>query len=109
MGISNSKANLQLELLSEGEVIQLKTQNTAWHRYSDLEPFERLMKVIRYIAHHPFQTNTKVETDSSSKRKTQKDLIENLQTEANLIGHSLDSLQRDIEKVLKPLWNFTPV
>lgn len=102
LGISNPKANLQLELLSEGEVSQLKTQNIAWHRYSDLEPFERLMKVIRYIAHHPFQTNPKVETDSSSKRKTQKDLIEKLQTETNLIGHSLDSLQRDIEKVLKP-------
>ncbi|MEG4022485.1 WYL domain-containing protein [Microcoleus sp. S13C4] len=64
------------------------------HAYSDLEPFTRLLKIIRFIIHHPFLPN--------SENRSQKELIAGL-TEKNIIsGTCLDTVQKDIEKILKP-------
>ncbi|MEA5518912.1 WYL domain-containing protein [Limnoraphis robusta] len=100
--LSDEQTDFKIHPLSQVEIEQFKSQNWGWHRYSDLEPFQRLMKLIRYIAYHLFQIYKPTQNSSQYKRQTQKQFMEQLQREADLWGHSLDSVQRDIEKVLKP-------
>lgn len=64
------------------------------HAYSDREPFERLMKTIRFILRHPFERD--------SREGTQKALIASMQARGLIPYDCLDSIQKDIEKVLKP-------
>ena len=72
----------------------IEDPNLITHAYSDLEPFTRLLKIIRFIIHHPFLPN--------SENRSQKELIVGL-TEKNIIsGDCLDTVQKDIEKILKP-------
>lgn len=66
------------------------------HRYSNLEQFERLIKTIRFIVHHPFL--------NSPIKKTQEFFIEKM-LELELFDeskYSLDMLRKDIEFVLNP-------
>ena len=42
----------------EIEVETLEDPNLVTHAYSDVEPFKRLLKTIRFILHHPFLPNS---------------------------------------------------
>lgn len=64
--------------------------NYACHRYSDLEPFGRLMKTIRYIAHHPF------------KEKKQEEFIKELVASQVLPVEERNNFRRDVQEALKP-------
>ncbi|NES87387.1 MAG: WYL domain-containing protein [Moorea sp. SIO1G6] len=64
------------------------------HAYSDLEPFQRLIKTIRFILHHPFLPKS-----GNSSLKT---LTNALQDDKIIIGNGIHTLRKDIEKILKP-------
>ncbi len=66
----------------------------ATHPYSDLETFTRLVQIIRFILHHPFLPN-----QGGGSLKT---LIAALQENGIIKGDGLDTVRKDIEKVLKP-------
>ncbi|MFP4254014.1 MAG: AAA family ATPase [Halothece sp.] len=67
---------------------------SATHTYSDIEPFQRLMKTIRLIIHEPFIWDREKGTLDS--------LVARMQEE-NLVEYNFrDSLRKDIEKILKP-------
>jgi len=67
---------------------------SATHPYSDCEPFQRLLATIRFILHHPFLENT-----CGGNLPT---LVEALKTEGILVGDAVDTVRKDIEKILKP-------
>ncbi|MEQ9373492.1 MAG: ATP-binding protein [Coleofasciculus chthonoplastes F3-SA18-01] len=67
---------------------------SATHPYSDWEPFQRLLATIRFILHHPFLENT-----GGGNLPT---LVEALKTEGILVGDAVDTVRKDIEKILKP-------
>ncbi|MEG3862701.1 WYL domain-containing protein [Microcoleus sp. herbarium12] len=72
----------------------IEDSNLITHAYSDLEPFTRLLKIIRFIIHHPFLPN--------SENRSQKVLTEALNAKNITFGKRLDTVQKDIEKILKP-------
>ncbi len=65
------------------------------HPYSDWEAFQRLIRTIRFIAHHPFYWQA--ETGSSLKS-----LVNALQQQGELAGDRQATLRKDIEQILKP-------
>ncbi|NEQ14511.1 MAG: WYL domain-containing protein [Moorea sp. SIO3E2] len=79
-----------------GELILPIVQNPhlLTHAYSDIEPFQRLLKTIRFILHHPFLPKS-----GNSSLKT---LTNALQENRVIIGNGIDTLRKDIEKILKP-------
>ncbi len=97
LGTGEVKQSLQGMELSEPEQKQLQQRNAPWHRYSELDPFERLLTLIRYIAHHPFQTPS----SSQQQGTLQQRLHQAMQDDGELVD-SLGSLQKDLEQVLKP-------
>ena len=76
------------------EVTLIEDSHLIAHAYSDLEIFNRLLKIIRFILQHPFLPN--------SENRSQQALIDGLTENQILIGKCLDTLQKDIENVLKP-------
>ncbi|NER30489.1 MAG: WYL domain-containing protein [Symploca sp. SIO1C4] len=86
IGSDNQNAQLNLPIV--------EAPNLTTHPYSDIEPFERLLKTIRFILHHPFLPKS-----GNSSLKT---LTEALQANHILSGNALDTLRKDFEKVLKP-------
>ncbi|MDB9512837.1 WYL domain-containing protein [Kamptonema animale CS-326] len=81
----------------------LRTQHQAWHSYSNLEPFQRLLKIIRYIARSPFQIEVNSEEKSKVQCQTQEELTPKPKSKADFdVYYSISSIRRDIEKVLKP-------
>ncbi|BAZ81467.1 WYL domain-containing protein [Sphaerospermopsis kisseleviana CS-549] len=64
------------------------------HPYSDLTAFQRLLSIIRLILHHPFLFSS-----GSGSLKT---LLLALPKYEGIFGNSIDSVRKDIEKVLKP-------
>ncbi len=64
------------------------------HAYSDLDTFRRLVQIIRFILNHPFLQ------DSGKVRL--KTLVTALRENGIIAGDGLDSVRKDIEKVLKP-------
>jgi predicted kinase len=64
------------------------------HAYSDLEVFERLLKVIRFILRRPLLREPEL--------GTQQTLLQAMQQQGLIVYNCLESLQKDIEKVLKP-------
>ena len=64
------------------------------HPYSDLQAFQRLLQTIRLILHHPFLPNF-----GQGSLKT---LVSALQEYGIIDGNALNSVRKDIEKVLKP-------
>ena len=82
------------EVENDIDVTIIEDSNLITHAYSDLEPFKRLLKIIRFIIHHPFLPN--------SENRSQKALTDALKANKVLIGDFLDTLQKDIEKILKP-------
>ncbi|MBE9055023.1 WYL domain-containing protein [Sphaerospermopsis sp. LEGE 08334] len=70
-------------------VISLST-----HPYSDFPAFQRLLQTIRFILHHPFLVN--------SGQGSLKTLVFAMQEQGIINSNVLDSVRKDIEKVLKP-------
>lgn len=64
------------------------------HSYSDLDPFVRLMAVVRFILHHPF-----VRYPDSGHLDS---LVAALQERNIVAGEVASQIRKDIEKVLKP-------
>jgi predicted kinase len=91
---NDNNAKIQVKPLEESEVAEVRQQNCAWHRYSDVEIFKRLMTLIKSIAHNPLDTVS----DLSSDKKTWELLSE------QAFGSTIekDNVRREIEKVLKP-------
>lgn len=88
------KTNELAAIYNDIDVTIIEDSNLITHAYSDLEPFKRLLKIIRFIIHHPFLQN--------SENRSQQALIAGL-TENNILsGNILDTVQKDIEKTLKP-------
>ncbi|NEO73848.1 WYL domain-containing protein [Moorena sp. SIO3H5] len=102
-GIGNSGQELREKLSekyfckrSNGElqIPIVKNPHLLTHAYSDLEPFQRLIKTIRFILHHPFLPK--------SENSSLKTLTNALQEDGVIIGNGIDTLRKDIEKILKP-------
>ncbi|KOP26840.1 kinase [Hapalosiphon sp. MRB220] len=64
------------------------------HAYSDFETFQRLLQTIRFILHHPFLQD--------SGKGSLKTLVSALKENGIINSDSLDTVRKDIEKVLKP-------
>lgn len=64
------------------------------HPYSDVAAFERLMKTIRFILHHPLTWSSELGSLQS--------LVTSLQEAKVLYGEVGDALRKDIERILKP-------
>ncbi|TAE09446.1 MAG: WYL domain-containing protein [Oscillatoriales cyanobacterium] len=82
------------EIENDIDVTIIEDSNLITHAYSDLEPFKRLLKIIRFILQHPFLPN--------SENRSQQALIAGIEDNKILSGNVLDTLQKDIEKTLKP-------
>jgi hypothetical protein len=72
----------------------LHDPNLVTHAYSDVQPFKRLLKTIRFILHHPFLPKS-----GNSSLVT---LIDALKAEGIIKGDGLDTVRKDIERILKP-------
>ncbi|RUT08844.1 hypothetical protein DSM106972_008970 [Dulcicalothrix desertica PCC 7102] len=69
---------------------------TATHAYSDKQPFDRLIGIIRLIVQQPFLINTEQgQLKTLAKALVQAGVIYDADNE-------LDSIRKDIEKILKP-------
>ncbi len=83
---------------STNDKLKFKTQklkeSISPHSYSELEPFQRLIGIIRFILHHPFLP--------SSGEGSLRTLVSALKQDGVIIGHGLDKVRKDIELVLKP-------
>ncbi|MBD2578299.1 AAA family ATPase [Oscillatoria sp. FACHB-1406] len=64
------------------------------HAYSDIEPFTRLIKTLRFVLRHPFE--------GGGSEGVQKALIASMQSRGLVQYDCVDSVRKDIEKVLKP-------
>lgn len=80
--------------ISPGDCVGNCAVSPVTHPYSDLQAFQRLLQTIRLILHHPFLPN--------SGQGSLKTLVFALQEHGNIKGDTLDSVRKDIEKVLKP-------
>lgn len=71
------------------------------HRYSDREAFERLMQLIRFIAHHPqLQAPT---SENEMRSKSLQGLMAALETAGHLqVHYTAATIRKDVEEVLKP-------
>lgn len=64
------------------------------HAYSDSHSFQRLIEIIRLILHHPFLQDTG--------KGSLQTLMSALRENGIIEGDGLDTVRKDIEKVLKP-------
>lgn len=72
----------------------LDTENFVTHPYSEIEPFTRIIKTIRFILHHPFLRNP----DGNA----QENLVQEMLCRGVINYNCLESLQKDIQRVHKP-------
>ena len=86
IGHSVFEANIEVPSLEDSD---LKT-----HRYSDIEPFQRLIKVIRFIVHHPFCWN--------QAQGSLQSLVSELTAKGVFGDNCAANIRKDIEEVLKP-------
>jgi len=98
----NVEQELQIDPISEDQQAQRQQQAVAWHRYSDWEPFQRLLTLIRYLAHHPFPGKPKPASESQRRLGLQERFFQTMQNDGVLVGHTLASVREDIRQVLKP-------
>jgi predicted kinase len=88
IGIIGSKFNQKIE------IERVKIEDLVTHPYSDIEAFERLIKTINFIIHHPFIWN---------KQEGCLQSLVNAMISLGIINFNCaDSIRKDIEKVLKP-------
>jgi predicted kinase len=78
----------------EKEKPNIESLVTSAHSYSDIEPFKRLIGIIRFIVHNPFLPN-----NGSGHLLS---LLKALQQEGIIYGDCSDSIRKDFEKILKP-------
>ncbi|MBC1225003.1 YafY family protein, partial [Nostoc sp. UCD120] len=64
------------------------------HAYSDFDTFARLVQTIRFILYHPFLL--------TSGKGSLQTLVSTLRENGIIDGDGLDTVRKDIEKVLKP-------
>jgi hypothetical protein len=93
IGIGNIKGELNLEI-QENDGISPAQGYGDVEGYADQEPFERLIKIIRLIINYPF-----IREPSQNSQQT---FVTRLQEEGLVNYDCLNSLQKDIEKILKP-------
>ena len=86
IGKAEIKKDLEITIKEDSEL--------PTHSYSDLETFERLIKMIRLIIHEPFIFKKGEGTLNS--------LVKRMQEEEILADDYRDRVRKDIEKVLKP-------
>ena len=96
----NIKEKLQINPISEDK--QAQWQPAAWHRYSDWEPFQRLLTLIRYLVHHPFPSKQGPVSELQRGLGLQERFFQTMQNDGVLVGHTLASVREDIRQVLKP-------
>ncbi|HBB34086.1 MAG TPA: kinase [Cyanobacteria bacterium UBA8803] len=92
-GFMDSKP-IDSEIEKDQDNLVKKFPLLATHAYSDLEPFQRLLKIIRFILHHPFLPN--------SGEGNLATLVQGLKDHHVIAWDGVDTVRRDIEKVLKP-------
>ncbi|TAE61372.1 MAG: WYL domain-containing protein [Nostocales cyanobacterium] len=90
----NNISQIPQNTINGGDYIGNYPSALVTHPYSDLTAFQRLLSIIRLIFHHPFLLYA-----GEGSLKT---LVAALPKYENIHGHSLDSVRKDIEKVLKP-------
>ena len=98
----NTISSLSPLPIAPGAVSLTSSASVVTHPYSDLQAFQRLLQTIRFILHHPFLPN--------SGQGSLKTLVSALQEYEIIDSNTLDSVRKDIEKVLKPykiLHNFS--
>jgi predicted kinase len=71
------------------------------HSYSDWEPFQRLLLMVRFITHHPFCWDPE-------QPKSLVGLMQAMQRQGLLLGESEAALRKDVEQVLKPFGILPP-
>jgi predicted kinase len=79
---------------SEIHIETLKNSDIITHSYSDIEPFQRLIKIIRFIIHNPFLYN--------SEQGSLQTLVSEMEAQHIIDLNSADNVRKDIEKILKP-------
>ncbi len=78
-----------------------ETARASLHRYSDYEAFERLMYLIRFIAHHPQFVSVAMTEDKS--HRSLAGLIEALSVVGKLqVHYTAATIRKDFEEALKP-------
>ncbi len=80
--------------ISPGAVSLGSSVSLVTHPYSDLPAFQRLLHTMRLILQHPFLSN--------SGQGSLQTLVSKLQEYEIIDGNALESVRKDIEKVLKP-------
>lgn len=104
LGTGDVEQELKVDQLSEEELVSIQQRSVAWHRYSDLERFQRLLTLIRYLVHHPFPGRREQGSASSSQQQShlQQRFFQAMQNDGVLVGYTLASVREDIRRVLKP-------
>jgi predicted kinase len=90
----NTISQLPQTPIDGGEYIGNSPNFLVTHPYSDLTAFQRLLSIIRLILHHPFLLY--------SAQGSLKTLVAALPKYEKIYGNSIDSVRKDIEKILKP-------
>ncbi|MFM7437875.1 MAG: AAA family ATPase, partial [Snowella sp.] len=72
----------------------VKNSDIITHSYSDIEPFQRLIKIIRFIIHNPFLYN--------SEQGSLNTLVSEMEAQQIIDLNSANNARKDIEKILKP-------
>ncbi len=79
---------------SEIHIETLKNSDITTHSYSDIEPFQRLIKIIRFIIHNPFLYN--------SEQGSLQTLVSEMEAQHIIDLNIANNVRKDIEKILKP-------
>ncbi|MEA5575945.1 WYL domain-containing protein [Anabaena sp. UHCC 0451] len=84
-----------------GDYVGNSSSNLVTHPYSDLPAFQRLIHTIRLILHHPFLVNTGKGSLKTLVSVMQEQGIIDVNN-SNIFKTVLNSVRKDIEKILKP-------
>lgn len=82
-------------------------QDIEAHSYADLDPFDRLIKTIRFILHQPHLLRTNKPLDDN-KLGSLKTLMTQMQAHQVMDSSYSESVRKDFEKVLKPFGILPP-
>ncbi|MBD2292405.1 WYL domain-containing protein [Anabaena sphaerica FACHB-251] len=87
--------------IDAGDYVEHYSSNLVTHPYSDLPAFQRLIHTIRLILHHPFLVNTGKGSLKTLVSVMQEQGIIDVNN-SNIFKTVLNSVRKDIEKILKP-------
>lgn len=88
----NKNDNIDFDSLNRANRISCASEFPT-HSYSDIEPFQRLIKTINFILQNPFL---------QSNQGSLQTLVSALQKQGIVYGEAKDTIRKDIETVLKP-------